>query len=68
MDRVYRRELRSFGAGTLEQHVRAVQRQARILSGEEPYDFNALLPSNSTSLVLNIHHYLREAGVPDADL
>jgi hypothetical protein len=67
-DRVYCRELRSFGASTLDQHLRAVERQARILSGEEPYDFDALMPSNSTSLVLNIHHYLRQAGVPEADM
>jgi hypothetical protein len=67
-DAVYRRELRSFGAGTLEQHLRAVQQQARVLAGDEPYDINALLPSSSTSLVLSIHHYMREAGIADAEL
>src|SRR6266542_667456 len=67
-DRVYRRELRGFGVGTLERHVQSIQRQARILAGEEPYDFDALLPSNSTTLVLNIHHYLRDAGVEERDL
>ena len=67
-DRVYRQELRSFSTTTLEQHVQTVHRQAQILSGEEPYNFDALLPSNSTSLVLNIYHYLREAGIAEVDL
>jgi hypothetical protein len=67
-DAVYRRELRSFGAGTLEQHVCAIQQHARVLAGDEPCDLNALLPSSSTSLVLSIHHFMREAGIADAEL
>jgi hypothetical protein len=67
-DRVYREELRAFGAGTLELHLNSIQEQARILAGDEPFDFEALMPSSATNLVLNIHHHLRQAGVTDADL
>jgi hypothetical protein len=63
-DRVYRRELRAFGIGTLEQHV-------RLFSRENPRLF--LEGATSTrffpqSLILNIHHYLREAGVDELNL
>jgi hypothetical protein len=61
-ERAYRRELASFGDMLIRLHVQAVERQVRILTGEEPYDFEALMPSSATSLVLEIHRRLREGG------
>jgi hypothetical protein len=67
-ERAYRRELTTFGDMVIRLHLQSVEHQGRILTGEEPYDFEALLPSNATSLVLDIHHRLREAGVAEEEL
>lgn len=64
---VYRRELRGFGSGTIEQRVRSIQQQARMLHGEEEFDVEAMFPSNASALVLGIQHYLRESGVAEDD-
>lgn len=67
-ERTYRRELRVFGEMVIRLHLQSVEQQARMLTGLEPLDVEALLPSNATSLVLGIHHQLREAGVAEEEL
>src|SRR6266542_6712485 len=63
----YRHELGAFGEMLIRLHLQSAERQARILAGEETYDLDAFMPSNATSLVLAIHHRLREAGVAEED-
>ncbi len=64
----YRHELGAFGEMLIRLHLQSAERQARILAGEETYDLDAFMPSNATSLVLAIHHRLREAGVAEEEL
>jgi hypothetical protein len=37
-ERAYRRELTTFGDMVIRLHLQSVEREARILTGEEPYD------------------------------
>ena len=65
---VFRRELGGFGVSTIQEHLRSVQHQLRIMKGDEPFDLNAMLPSSSTTLLLSVQHRLRESGVPEDDI
>ena len=67
-ERAYRRELNAFGEMVIRLHLQSIEQQARMLAGLEPLDVEALLPSNATSLVLGIHHQLREAGIAEEEL
>ena len=67
-ERTFQRELAAFGEMVIQLHLKSIEQQARILAGQEPFDAEALMPSHATTLVLGIHHRLRDAGVPEEDL
>jgi hypothetical protein len=67
-DAVYRNELRAIGQTMIQLHLQSIREGAEVIAGTRPFDPEVFLPSNATSTILEIHHGLREHGVPEEEL